>query len=106
DAERRAQLEAALATERRMAERAAREREERARRIETEAARLARDEALRPAVERLAGAMQAAGEAIAVRVEVLGAEMEADRAAGERLAGELRACAAREAQVHGHLKER
>ena len=106
DAERRAQLQAAIATEKRLAERAERERAERARRIEIDEARLARDAELRPAAERLAAALEAARAAIGTQTEALGAELEADRAAGEKLAGELRACAARESQVHGRLKER
>ncbi len=44
--------------------------------------------------------------AIGTQTEALAAELEADRAAGEKLAGELRACAARESQVHARLKER
>jgi len=106
DAERRAQLQASVATEKRLAERAERERAERARRIELDAARLARDAELRPAAERLAAALETVRGAVATRTEALGAELEADRAAGEQLAGELRACAAREQQVHARLKER
>jgi chromosome segregation protein len=106
DAERRAQLQSSIATEKRLAERAARERAERERRIGLDEARLARDADLRPAAERLAAALEQARDAIATRTEVLGAELEADRAAGEKLAGELRACAAREQQVQARLKER
>ena len=105
-ADRRAQLESALATERRLTERAERERAEREHRIEHELHGLARDEALRPAAARLAAALEAAGAAVGARIEVLGAELEADRAASERLTGELRACAARESQVHARLKQR
>jgi chromosome segregation protein len=105
-AERRAQLEAAVGTERRLAERAARERAEREQRIAGERERLARDEALRPAAERLAAVLETAGAAVAVRMEAVEAELRADRKAGERLAGELRACAAEETQVQGRLKER
>ncbi len=105
DAERRAQLESSIATERRLAERAERERVERARRIEVEQARAARDEALQPAAERLATALEAARDAVATRAEALGAEMEADRAASETLAGELRSCAIKETQVHQRLKQ-
>ncbi len=106
DAERRAQLQSSIATEKRLTERAERERSERARRIELDEARLARDSELRPAAERLATALEQARAAIATRTEALGAELEADRAAGEKLAGELRACATRESQVHARLKER
>ncbi len=92
-AERRAQLEAAVASERRLVERAERERAERERRIAGERERLARDSALQPAAERLAAALQQAAAAVAERVEVLGAELDADRQAGEQLAAELRSCA-------------
>jgi chromosome segregation protein len=103
-AQRGAELESALATERRLVERAERERAERAARIDSERAALAREEALRPPAERLATALHDAAGAVAVRVEALGAELAADRAAGERLAGELRACAAEESQVQARLK--
>jgi chromosome segregation protein len=106
DAERRAQLQSSIATEQRLAERAERERAERARRIELDEARLARDADLRPVAERLAAALEDARTEIATQTEALGAELEADRAAGEKLAGELRACAARESQVQARLKER
>src|SRR5205085_2356778 len=49
---------------------------------------------------------QAAAEAVGARVEALGAELDADRRAGEELAGELRACAAAETQVQARLKQR
>ena len=105
-AERRAQVESAIKTEQRLAERAERERSERARRLEHERRRLERDQALKPVADRLAAALGAAGAAIRTRVEVLEAELAADRAAGEKLATELRDCAAEEARVHGRLKQR
>ena len=105
-AARRAQVEAALATERRLAERAERERGERARRAAHERERLAYDERLRPAAERLVAALEAAQSAVRTQVEALDAELVADRHAGERLAGELRACAQQEAQVQARLKAR
>jgi chromosome segregation protein len=105
-AARRAQTEAALATERRLAERAERERAERVRRIAHERDRLAYDQGLRPAAERLTAALEAAQAAVRTRVEVLDAELVADRHAGERLAGELRACAQQEVQVQARLKAR
>jgi chromosome segregation protein len=105
-AERRAQLESALASERRLIERAERERVERESRIAAERERLARDDALRPAAERLAEALADAAAAVGTRLEVLEAELQADREAGERLAGELRAFAAQETQVQARLKER
>jgi chromosome segregation protein len=105
-AERRTQLEAAVATERRLAERAARERTEREQRIAGERERLTADEALRPAAVRLAEALATAGAAVAERMEVVEAELRADREAGERLAAELRECATEETKVHARLKER
>jgi len=105
-AARRGQVEAALATERRLAERAERERAERARRIAHERDRLAYDEALVPAAERLAAALVDAQGAVRTRMEVLDAELVADRHAGEQLTGELRACAQAEVQVQARLKAR
>ncbi len=105
-AARRAQVEAALAAERRLAERAERERAERVRRIAHERERLAQDEALHPGAERLVAALEAARDAVHQRVELLDAELVADRHAGERLAGELRACAQQEVEVQARLKAR
>ncbi|HET9737457.1 MAG TPA: AAA family ATPase [Solirubrobacteraceae bacterium] len=105
-AERRAQLDAAIASERRLVERAERERAQRERRIAAERERLACDEALQPAAERLASVLAEAGAAVAARLEGFEADLRADREAGERLAGELRACAAAESQVQSRLKER
>ena len=105
-ATRRAQIGAALAAERRLAQRAEREREERTRRIAHERGRLAYDDDLRPGAERLAAALVDAQGAVRTRMEVLDAELVADRHAGERLAGELRACAQQEVQVQARLKAR
>jgi chromosome segregation protein len=103
---RRAQLEGELAAERRAAERAERERAERARRIERLRHRLEAERALAPRAARLAEALQAAGAAIAERVEALDAELAAGRAAGEDLAAQLRACATEEAEIQRRLRER
>ena len=103
---RRAQLEAALAAERRLVERAERERAQRERRVAAERALLAHDEELHPRAARLVVALEAAAASLAAHVEALGATLAADRAAGERLAGELRACAARESEVQAALKDR
>ena len=105
-AERRAQVESAIKTEQRLAERAERERSERARRLEHERRRVARDEELQPVAERLARALQNTGEAIRTRLEVLEAELAADRAAADKLTAELRECAAEESRVHQRLKQR
>jgi chromosome segregation protein len=105
-AARRQQIEAALATERRLAERAERERAERERRLAHERDRLAYDEALLPVAERLAATLIETQGAVRTRMEVLDAELVADRHAGEQLAGELRACAQQEVQVQARLKAR
>ncbi|HWK26779.1 MAG TPA: AAA family ATPase [Solirubrobacter sp.] len=105
-AERKAQVESAIKTEQRLAERAERERQERARRLEHERRRLQRDEQLLPAANRLAAALEGAAQAVATRVEVLEAELSADRAAGDKLAAELRDCSAEESRVHARLKQR
>jgi chromosome segregation protein len=103
---RRAQVEGELAAERRVAERAARERAERAARIERLAGALVRDQALLPVAHRLVAALAGALEAVAARVEVLDAELLADREAGEGVASALRACATEEAEIQGRLRER
>ena len=105
-ATRRAQIGAALTAERRLLERAAREREARVRRIEHERARAAADDALLPLAERLGAALAAAVAAVRERVAAFEAALRAEREAGDRLAGELRACAQQEAQVQARLKAR
>jgi chromosome segregation protein len=102
---RRAQLEGELAAERRVAERAAREREERAQRIAMLQARLAADRELVPAAARVAQVLSGAAEAIALRVELLEADLTDDRAAGEGVAERLRACATEEAAIQQTLRE-
>jgi chromosome segregation protein len=101
---RRAQLEGELAAERRQVERMARERAERVRRLETLRAQLAADIALTPVAERLAVALQSAGETVAERVAELEAELARDRAAGEQTNAELRACAGEEAEAQTRLR--
>jgi chromosome segregation protein len=103
EAGRRAQLAAELAAERKLAERAARERAERQARIERLQGQIARDEALMPGVARLVAATEGAAEAIAVRGAAFEAELEADRAAGEHVAAELRRCAQEEAALQSRL---
>jgi chromosome segregation protein len=103
---RRAQLLGELQAERRVAERAARERAERTARIARLEAALRRDRGLHPAAERLEGALARALDAVWARVEALEAELAADREAGEGVAAALRACAAEEAQIQQCLRER
>jgi chromosome segregation protein len=101
---RRAQLEGELAAERRQAERIAREHAERLQRLGRLRAQHAADTALQPVAERLAAALRSAGEAVAARAAELQGELDRDRAAGEEMAGELRACAAREAEIQARLR--
>jgi chromosome segregation protein len=101
---RRAQIEAELTAERRLAERAERERSERAGRIAQARALVERERALLPQAERLVAAMAELASGIAARVEVFDAELAAHRAAGEHVAVELRACAREEAELQGRLK--
>ncbi|HEY7620824.1 MAG TPA: AAA family ATPase [Solirubrobacteraceae bacterium] len=103
---RRAQLQGELAAERRVAERAARERAERVERIARLQAALVRDRALVPVAERLTEVLSAVLAAVRVRVEELDADLAADREAGEGVAAALRACAAEEAQIQNRLRER
>jgi chromosome segregation protein len=103
---RRAQLQGELAAERRVAERAARERAERIERIARLEAALVRDRALLPAAERLIAMLTGVLAAVHLRAEALDAELAADREAGEGVAAALRACAAEEAQIQNRLRER
>ena len=101
---RRAQVEGELAAERRVAERAAREREERAAAIERLGVSVARDTALGPAAERLAEVLRGALEAVTARVATIEEELLADRREGEGVAAELRACAGLEAEIQQRLR--
>jgi chromosome segregation protein len=101
---RRAQVEAELAAERRLAERAERDRAERSERITQAANRLTRERATVPQAERLVTVLAEAASAIATRVELFDAELAAHRQAGEHVAVELRACAREEAELQGRLK--
>jgi chromosome segregation protein len=101
---RRAQIEAELTAERRLAERAERERAERSGRIAQAEARLAAEQAVVPQAERLVEIFAELASAIAARVELFDAELAAHRAAGEHVAVELRACAREEAELQGRLK--
>ncbi|HXE44731.1 MAG TPA: hypothetical protein VN635_06000, partial [Conexibacter sp.] len=101
---RRAQIEAELAAERRLAERAERDRAERSARIAQAEQRRERERALVPQAEGLVEVLAEAASAIAARVEVFDAELAAHRQAGEHVAVELRACAREEAELQGRLK--
>ncbi len=103
DAGRRSQLAAELAAERRMLERAEKERADRARRTERLRSAVARDRALVPVVAEVVAALADAADAIASRLTVFEQALAADRQAGEHVAGELRACAQQEAGLHTRL---
>ena len=101
---RKAQVEGELAAERRQAERVAREAAERGRGSSVCAPSTPRTVALAPVAERLAVALQHAGEALQERVAQLEEQLAGDREAGEEMAGELRACAGEEAEIQAALR--
>ncbi|HEY5045514.1 MAG TPA: AAA family ATPase [Solirubrobacteraceae bacterium] len=101
---RKAQLEGELAAERRQAERVARERVERLARVERLRAQHAADVLLAPVAERLTEVLKRAGEAVQELVAQLEEQLSLDRAAGEEMAGELRACAGEEAEIQASLR--
>jgi chromosome segregation protein len=103
---RRAQLEGELTSERRVAEQAAKARAERTQRIAHLEVQLARDTALGPAAGRVADVLATVHEAVMERMREMEAALAADRAEGEGVAAELRACAASEAEIQQRLGER
>jgi chromosome segregation protein len=103
---RRAQLEGELAAERRVAEQAAKARQERTQRIAYLEAQLGRDRAIGPAAGRVADVLAEVLEAVGTRVTEMEAALAADRAEGEGVAAELRACASAEAEIQQKLGER
>ncbi len=104
DAGRRSQLTAQLVAERRMVKAAERERIDRRRRLEQLRAATARDRERIPVVVEVIGALEGAAAAIAEQCQRFEAALAADREAGEHVAGELRACAQQEADLHGRLR--
>jgi chromosome segregation protein len=100
----KAELEGELAAERRQAERRRRERVERAARIERLKTRRAADEALAPLAGRLAAALHTTIETTRGLIAELEQELLRDRAAGEEMAAQLRACAAEEADIQAALR--
>jgi chromosome segregation protein len=101
---RKAELEGELASERRQSERLLREGEQRRARIARLRAQLQADAALIPSAERLTLALASAAEAVQLQVASVEAELAADRLAGEQMAGELRTCAAQEAEIQAALR--
>jgi chromosome segregation protein len=101
---RRAELQGELAAERRQAERRAVERAERSRRIERLRAQHALDVQLAPRAERLAAVLASAAEALESVLREVEALLEGDRAEGEQVSAELRACAQEEAEIQTALR--
>jgi chromosome segregation protein len=101
---RRAQLQGELAAERRQAERRQAEQALRAQRIERLRARRAADEQLGPRARRLAAALVTAGEAVEGLLAQIEGLLSEDRAAGERMAAEMRTCAQEEAEIQLALR--
>jgi chromosome segregation protein len=101
---RRAELQGELAAERRAVERRAAEVAQRVARIERLRARRSADIELAPRAARLAEALAGAGEAMGgllVQIEKL---LSQDRAEGEQVSAELRACAQEEGEIQTALK--
>jgi chromosome segregation protein len=101
---RRAELQGELAAERRQAERRQAERAERARRIERLRAQRTADLELTPRAERLATVLAGTGEAMTGLLQQVEAKLREDRAAGEQVSVELRACAQEEAEIQAALR--
>ncbi len=101
---RRAELQGELAAERRQAERRQVEWAERERRIERLRAQRKADLELTPRAERLATVLAATGEAMTGLLQQIETLLSEDRAAGEQISVELRACAQEEAEIQAALR--
>ena len=101
---RKAELEGELASERRQAERLEREVQQRRAQVARLRAQLGADRELVPLAERLGAALRGADEAVQARVSAVEQELAADCLAGEEMAGELRRCAALEAEIQASLR--
>ncbi|MGC2373764.1 MAG: hypothetical protein WA484_07805, partial [Solirubrobacteraceae bacterium] len=101
---RRAELQGELAAERRQAEHRKTEEAERARRIERLRAQHAFDVELAPRAERLGAVLASAGEAVGGLLAQIEELLTQDRAAGEQVSAELRACAQEEAEIQASLR--
>ena len=100
----RARVEAEIAAERRLAERAERERRERAELASRLRFRIRRADAVAATAGRAAAALEAAATAVAERHTALSEALAADEAVGERTAAELRACAQEEVGLQSRLR--
>ncbi len=103
NAGRRAQLQAELAAEQARTERAERERNERLGQIQRLQALIARDRGLEPEIAGILVSLQDLVALITERKREFDEALTADRAAGEHVAAELRACAQEEAGIQGGL---
>jgi chromosome segregation protein len=102
-ADRRAQIQAELNSERAQLERAERERTQREVQIRRLQAEVARDEQLAPRISAIHGELQELAAAIAECKAGFDAELASDREAGETVAAELRSCAQEEAAIQTRL---
>jgi chromosome segregation protein len=102
---RRAEVAAALAAERRLADQAARAREAHAERLAAARAALERCHDLAPAAARIVSGLEELEGALEAHLATLDAELQAGRASGEELAATLRGHAHREADLQGRLRE-
>jgi chromosome segregation protein len=100
----RAQLEGELAAERRALERRRAEETERRRRITRLRAQRESDLQHTPRSERLAAACAGAAEAMVSVLDGIERLLAEDRAAGEEVSAELRACAQEEAEIQSALR--
>jgi chromosome segregation protein len=101
---RRAELQGELGAERRQAARREAERVERARRIERLRAQREADLRLAPRAERLAAVLRSTGEAVVGLLAEIEELLNHDRAEGEQVSAELRACAQEEADIQTALR--
>jgi chromosome segregation protein len=102
---RRAELQAELTAERRIAERAERERRARETRLGALREGIRRDSALVASAAVTVAALERAVHAVGARRDALGTELEADQERSEGMAAELRSCAHEEAALQGTLRE-
>jgi chromosome segregation protein len=101
----RARIEAEIAAERRMADRAAREQRERTLQAQRLRARIERGEMVAETARRSVAALEVAAEVVGARHVKLAEELAADEAVGQRTAAELRACAQEEVGLQARLRK-
>ncbi len=102
-ADRRAQIQAELKSERAQLERVERDRTQRQAQMQRLQAEIARDERLAPQITAIQGELEELAAAIAECKAGFDVELARDREAGETVAAELRACAQEEAAIQTRL---